>query len=144
MKFDCNWPSSFWREVVWNCGRTTDRRTDDGRTTDDGACLYYKLPRSLRLRWAKKPAYLNRWIILVSDNSHSEATTLTVIHLFTNWKVRSHTYLGKSNVCYFIGGTTSHATLPLHWSVIQLRNNFSLPVNYRWLTHVVGGQITKY
>ena len=28
----------------------------DGRrqtTTDDGACLYYKLPRSLRLRWAK-------------------------------------------------------------------------------------------
>ena len=30
----------------------------DGRrrttTTDDGACLYYKLPRSLRLRWAKK------------------------------------------------------------------------------------------
>ena len=30
----------------------------DGRrrtTTDDGACLYYKLPRSLRLRWAKKP-----------------------------------------------------------------------------------------
>ena len=32
--------------------RTTDGRTD-GRTTDDGACLYYKLPRSLRLRWAK-------------------------------------------------------------------------------------------
>ena len=26
----------------------------DGRTTDNGACLYYKLPRSLRLRWAKK------------------------------------------------------------------------------------------
>ena len=25
----------------------------DGRTTDDGACLYYKFPRSLRLRWAK-------------------------------------------------------------------------------------------
>ena len=25
----------------------------DGRTTDDGACLYYKLPWSLRLRWAK-------------------------------------------------------------------------------------------
>ena len=32
-------------------GRRTDgRRTDDGRTTDDGACLYYKLSRSLRLR----------------------------------------------------------------------------------------------
>ena len=30
------------------------RRTTDGRTTDDEACLYYKLPRSLRLRWAKK------------------------------------------------------------------------------------------
>ena len=29
-----------------------DGRTDDGRT-DDGACLYYKLNRSLRLRWAK-------------------------------------------------------------------------------------------
>ena len=25
-----------------------------------------------------------------------------------------------------------------------LRNNFSLPVNYRSLTHVVGGQITQY
>ena len=35
-------------------GRTDGRRTtDDGQTTDDGACLYYKLPRSLRLRWAK-------------------------------------------------------------------------------------------
>ena len=29
------------------------RRTTDGRT-DDGACLYFKLPRGLRLRWAKK------------------------------------------------------------------------------------------
>ena len=27
---------------------------------------------------------------------------------------------------------------------IYLRNNFSLPVNYSLLTHVVGGQITKY
>ena len=33
MKFGCNRPSSFRGEVVWNCGRTTDRRTD-GRTTD--------------------------------------------------------------------------------------------------------------
>ena len=48
MKFGCNRPSSFRGEVVWNCGRMTD-----GRTTDNGACLYYKLPRSLRLRWAK-------------------------------------------------------------------------------------------
>ena len=30
-----------------------DRQWMDGRWTDDGACLYYKLPRSLRLRWAK-------------------------------------------------------------------------------------------
>ena len=49
MKFGYNWPSGFRGEVVWNCGRTT--------TDDDGACLYYKhilrLPRSLRLRWAK-------------------------------------------------------------------------------------------
>ena len=29
------------------------RRTDGRRMTDNGACLYYKLPRSLRLRWAK-------------------------------------------------------------------------------------------
>ena len=36
--------------------QTDDGRTDDGRpTTDNGACLYYKLPRSLRLRWAKNP-----------------------------------------------------------------------------------------
>ena len=32
-------------------GRTDGRRTD--WLTDDGACVYYKLPRSLRLRWAK-------------------------------------------------------------------------------------------
>ena len=44
MKFGYNWPSSFRGEIVWNCWRTT---------MDDGACLYYKLPRSLRLRWAK-------------------------------------------------------------------------------------------
>ena len=25
-----------------------------GRRTDEGACLYYKLPRSLRLMWANK------------------------------------------------------------------------------------------
>ena len=46
MKFSYNRPSSFREEV-------------DGGRTDDGACLYYKLPRSLRLRWAKifqKPA----------------------------------------------------------------------------------------
>ena len=29
-------------------------------------------------------------------------------------------------------------------TMFYLRNNFPLPVNYRWLTHVVGGQITKY
>ena len=28
--------------------------TDDGRRTDDGGLPYYKLPRSLRLRGAKK------------------------------------------------------------------------------------------
>ena len=26
----------------------------DGRQTDDGACLYLKLPRSLRHRWLKR------------------------------------------------------------------------------------------
>ena len=40
MKFGCNQPSSFRGEVVWNCGPT-----DDGRTTDNRACLYYKLPQ---------------------------------------------------------------------------------------------------
>ena len=29
------------------------QRTDEGWPTDDGPCLYYKLPRSLWLRWAK-------------------------------------------------------------------------------------------
>ena len=37
-----------------------DGRTTDGRMTDDGqrSLLYYKLPRSLRLRWAKKMCIL--------------------------------------------------------------------------------------
>ena len=34
--------------------RTTDDGRTDRRTTDDGAFPSYKLPRSLRLRWAKK------------------------------------------------------------------------------------------
>ena len=33
----------------------------DGWVTDDGACLYYKLPRSLRLRWAKKDKQNCMW-----------------------------------------------------------------------------------
>ena len=37
MKFGCNRPSSFRGEVVWNCGRTTDRRTTDGRRTTEPA-----------------------------------------------------------------------------------------------------------
>ena len=32
----------------------------DGRRTDDGASLYYKLPRSLQLRWAKKTGFLQK------------------------------------------------------------------------------------
>ena len=53
MKFGYNWPwaSSFRGEVVWNCWRTT---------TDGGACLYYKLPRSLRLRLAKNVTVCNK------------------------------------------------------------------------------------
>ena len=48
-------------------GRRTDgRRTDDGRrTTDDGACLYYKLPRSLRLRWAKKYLWMSSAAVVI-------------------------------------------------------------------------------
>ena len=41
----------------------------------------------------------------------------------------------------YVGFTTVYRRV---YSRIYLRNNFSLPVNYRWLTHVVGGQITKY
>ena len=46
-------------EIVDGRRTTDDVRRTDGRTTDDGACLYYKLPRSLRLRWAKK--YTSPW-----------------------------------------------------------------------------------
>ena len=49
MNFCYYWPSSFRGEVVWNCWRTTD-----------GACLYFKLPRSLRLRWANYPGWGKR------------------------------------------------------------------------------------
>ena len=53
------------------------RRTDDGRTTDNGACLYYKLPRSLRLRWAKNLLLQNQltddletWYVVPKFNLH--------------------------------------------------------------------------
>ena len=42
IKFDQDWPTAFRDIQVWKCGRrrTTD---DDGRRTDDGPLLYYKL-----------------------------------------------------------------------------------------------------
>ena len=45
MKLGYNWRSGFKGAVVGYSGRTT--------TADDGACLYYRLPRSFRLRRAK-------------------------------------------------------------------------------------------
>ena len=56
---------------IWNLvtiGRVVSEEKSfeivDGRrrttTTDDGACLYYKLPRSLRLRWAKN-WWMDKW-----------------------------------------------------------------------------------
>ena len=49
-----------------------DGRTTDGRRTDDGAFPSYKLPRSLRLRWAKQEAQeaLNRSPEYTSQNSN--------------------------------------------------------------------------
>ena len=52
MKFDWNWPSGFRGEVVWKSWWMT------------GHCLYYKLPWSFWLRWAKKD--LNKCQILFS------------------------------------------------------------------------------
>ena len=43
-------------------GRRTDGRTDR-QTTDDGAFPSYKLPRSLRLRWAKNMR-INFWFLV--------------------------------------------------------------------------------
>ena len=42
IKFDQDWPTAFRDIQVWKCGRrrTTD---DDGRRTDDGPLVYYKL-----------------------------------------------------------------------------------------------------
>ena len=47
------------------------RTTCDGRTTDNGACLYYKLPRSLRLRWAKKRISFKESTTKLSDKQKS-------------------------------------------------------------------------
>ena len=46
IKFDFDRPSGFREEDVWNCGR---------RRTDAGPWVYYKLAKSLWLRWAKNP-----------------------------------------------------------------------------------------
>ena len=40
IKFDQDWPTGFRDIQVWKCGRRT---TDDGRRTDDGPLVYYKL-----------------------------------------------------------------------------------------------------
>ena len=71
MKFGYNRPSSFRGEVIWNCGRTDDRQT-----THDGACLYYKLPRSLRLRWAKKGGRAR------SRNGKTHVSLFSTVYIF--------------------------------------------------------------
>ena len=48
--FGFDWPSGFWEEDVWNCGRRRTTTTD-GRTPDHGYLISSSL--SLRLRWAK-------------------------------------------------------------------------------------------
>ena len=40
IKFDQDWPTGFIDIQVWKCGR---RRTTDGRRTDDGPLVYFKL-----------------------------------------------------------------------------------------------------
>ena len=118
MKFGCNRPSSFRGEVVWNCGRTTDDgQTDDGRTTDNGACLYYKLPQSLRLRWAKKKQLIRLCTIFINIfkrnnnkkktvhlNQHSKQGCLSA-HVLLRW-VSNHVtlspwkHLRSTGVCF--------------------------------------------
>ena len=45
MKFGFDWPSGFGKEDLWKWWTDGQRTTMDanGRQTDDGACLYYKL-----------------------------------------------------------------------------------------------------
>ena len=60
----------------------------DGRrtTTDDGACLYYKLPRSLRLRWAK--------------NLDTNYSFLHLLSLIMCERVEKKKLLGPSALCF--------------------------------------------
>ena len=63
-------------------GRRTDDGRTDGRTTDNGACLYYKLPWSLRLRWAnkRKNSNLQQNLEVFSAATDSEIIIIQILH----------------------------------------------------------------
>ena len=46
-----------WNVVAIGPIVTEEKSFENLGRMDDGPCLYYKLPRSLRLRWAKKPCH---------------------------------------------------------------------------------------
>ena len=58
----------------------------DGRTTDNGACLYYKLPRSLRLMWAKK-ALVGSWWYFFHNTNASWRYLIVLTVLSAVWSV---------------------------------------------------------
>ena len=62
------------------------------------------------------------------------------LNVFENEEFASNTRHEGIAISALISGTDDDAKL----DVSYLRNSFSLPVNYRRLTHVVGGQITTY
>ena len=63
-------------------------------------------------------------------------------NLITSIEVINMTKFETQQSTQMVLDTVHH--IEAHVRMWHLRNNFSLPVNYRWLTHVVGGQITKY
>ena len=65
------------------------------------------------------------------------------LHMYSpRWHVRLEYLL---LFIYFFSKTfTFESVSVVHTFIGYLRNNFSLPVNYCCLTHVIGGQITKY
>ena len=80
----------------------------DGRrtTTDDGACLYHELPRSLRLRWAKNSRIELKGIVLSVPSNQTKVTFIITLpfNLVHLWFFSCFTEKLKENVGGLLGG----------------------------------------
>ena len=100
--------------------------------------------------WLKVFIYILffRWLYICLTNCKYDVGKYEIKHVYYTYTCTVRCY-NLINVCHNLCMCSQMLIFSKFiWTFIPvniiLRNIFSLPVNYRWLTHVVGGQIRKY